>query len=435
MPRIEPIVQFDAHQQYACQDCPAKCCRFPWKIAVTPEEYQRYHNTPWISERLKAHNIDLINDGSDYRMPRVLQPDGGYGCVFLDEENRCTIQLQEGHNFIPRTCRDYPFLFVKDDSPEIADAPIRFTFHSYFCKSIQQNYGEPLDRLITQKLSDIEETRPLAQLPDQLPLGFKTLDKPTYTAFLEKTASFFENPALTAAEAILAGRQLISHLLLANENPISPPLIAGYTPDVSSLKNTAAPPNTLTGRVLIATFNHPVFPDKRLVTHPPLPGVTKYWLGIQNLWRLLGLIQQQGSGELWNKTHAIEFSAAKALPVPVHQPEFQQALKRYYRQLLRNRSFAIQQSDLLRAFFTLAISYPSMLRHAKYVALSNHHEQVTLDDFNEALGNMDAVISSSNRLQKSIIDTAHETIFTLLSSLGEGTFERVLYCEKQQRTQ
>lgn len=129
-------------QRFECRDCPARCCRLPWSIRFSGEEAQRYLSDPWVRERAGREGAQVIERGV---LP-MREKDRRLECVFLDEDMLCSLQKRFGHSYIPRACQAFPFGFIHDEENAVVAQLSRL------CPSIRDNYGEPVDKQLKDKL-------------------------------------------------------------------------------------------------------------------------------------------------------------------------------------------------------------------------------------------------------------------------------------------
>lgn len=141
LPRI--LVKAPGDQTFECRDCPARCCRMPWRICFSEEETSRYLDEPFVRERAGAAGVTVLARGT---LP-VREVDRGVQCVFLDDDLLCALQKKFGHAYIPRACQTFPFGFVTDENDSVT-ANV-----SQLCPSIRDNYGEPIGPQVEAKLA------------------------------------------------------------------------------------------------------------------------------------------------------------------------------------------------------------------------------------------------------------------------------------------
>lgn len=145
-------IHYPEEQRYACRDCPARCCRTPWGIPVSPEVAHAALSDSGLRERLVGRAPAILAGGT---LPMV-ERDRQLQCVFLDDDLLCGLQKRFGHSGIPQACQAYPFGFMKNEQGE----PVALL--SRHCPSIRDNYGELLSGQIASKLEQAGGARPLA---------------------------------------------------------------------------------------------------------------------------------------------------------------------------------------------------------------------------------------------------------------------------------
>ncbi|WP_437335137.1 YkgJ family cysteine cluster protein [Sorangium sp. So ce394] len=155
-------------QKFACRDCPARCCRLPWNIRFSSDEAKRYLEEPWVRERAGEEGALVIARGV---LP-MREKDRRLQCVFLDDDLLCSMQKQFGHEYIPRSCQAFPFGFVRDEK-DVVVAQL-----SHLCPSIRDNYGEPVDRQLKDKLQQRGDTERMSKA--LATLGGVILAQPQY---------------------------------------------------------------------------------------------------------------------------------------------------------------------------------------------------------------------------------------------------------------
>lgn len=138
-------------QRYECRDCPARCCRVPWSIRFGAEEAERFLADPWITLRVGDQGRKVLARGMlpQREHQRRLQ------CVFLDDDELCSLQKRYGHHYIPRACQAFPFGFLQTGGDRITPQL------SQLCPSIRDNYGEPVRGQLKAKLEqrgEVERT-------------------------------------------------------------------------------------------------------------------------------------------------------------------------------------------------------------------------------------------------------------------------------------
>jgi lysine-N-methylase len=428
-------IVFDEGQRYKCEHCPARCCRFSWGIPVTQEEYQRYHKTPWIKERLQQQNTDFVPLGDLYQLPRVQLPDGDYGCVFLDKDNLCMIQKQEGHAFIPGTCQTYPFGFLEKKELTSGNTTI-YPVTSYFCPSVLQNYGEPLADLVQPLYERHKAKNLVTKLPDAITLGNLSLGHDTYTAFSDWLLRLLTKEDLPIPQVLMQARQLSVELLTQypTQETLTPDAIqttidafkgteCEATPEIT--RNSFAGRAMIATRILISTRQYAELHQE--ANKGKSNGKLETWnMALQEKKLLAQMIEEKGHISFWDQSIAIDMKKAKLVELKLG-PDFQRELKRYFHHLVQSQQIFTQNQNLLKILFLLACNYASILRATRYVAYAYGRTTAQTEDLKAAIGYVDAAYTNQAR-QTNMRMSAQEVILDFLSAMN-STFERVLFCE------
>lgn len=130
--------------RFACRDCPARCCRLPWSIRLSEQDKARYLAEPFVVERAGPDGLSVIERGVLPSRER----DGRLECVFLDDDERCSLHKRFGHAYLPRPCQAYPFGFVTDEH-DVTLAQL-----SLLCPSIRDERGELVGEQLEPKLRE-----------------------------------------------------------------------------------------------------------------------------------------------------------------------------------------------------------------------------------------------------------------------------------------
>ncbi len=140
-------------RNYACRDCPARCCTSSWGIPVSQEECDRILADEEAASRLGARGTAILKAGI---LP-MREQNEKLACVFLDEDLLCSLHKRHGHDFIPAPCQAFPFGFSENENQQ----PVALL--SRYCPSIRDNYGEPVENVISEKLGQAGGAKPMAE--------------------------------------------------------------------------------------------------------------------------------------------------------------------------------------------------------------------------------------------------------------------------------
>ena len=94
-------------QKYKCliDKCELSCCK-GWDISVSKEDVEKWkEKAPQLMRFLKQKD----NTNDDYQMVR----DENKNCCALTKEGKCSIQVENGENFIPNLCSYFPHIYKK----------------------------------------------------------------------------------------------------------------------------------------------------------------------------------------------------------------------------------------------------------------------------------------------------------------------------------
>lgn len=91
----------DYFHEFSCiaDECIDTCCA-GWQIAIDKETIEKYKN-------IKGGYIWKVMTGVDWENDCFRQDNEGR-CAFLNSDNLCDLQINEGHEGLCKTCREYP---------------------------------------------------------------------------------------------------------------------------------------------------------------------------------------------------------------------------------------------------------------------------------------------------------------------------------------
>jgi lysine-N-methylase len=99
-------IKMEAYDKFSCtaDQCPFTCCR-GWKIAVDSDTY---HKWDCDTEQLLSFppNVKAKKNGKKTEYSIKMKSD--QFCPFLDEKGLCSVVINYGEDFIPKTCRVFP---------------------------------------------------------------------------------------------------------------------------------------------------------------------------------------------------------------------------------------------------------------------------------------------------------------------------------------
>jgi lysine-N-methylase len=87
--------------------CPDSCCRANWQVVIDENTYRKYKKLRPASSDIITKNItrNRVNPTSETYAKMKLDKDG---CVFLQSDGLCTLQVQYGEDYLCNVCATYP---------------------------------------------------------------------------------------------------------------------------------------------------------------------------------------------------------------------------------------------------------------------------------------------------------------------------------------
>jgi len=160
----EPRFICSPEQAYECMKC-ANCCSDFWEISVDKES----------SERIQGYELSRIRASLRYYEPfkksavnpeRTIIRQAQGRCCFLTKQHLCGLHYFFGADAKPKTCRQFPFIFVKTPEGVYVSA-------SFACLSVQRNEGTPLPQLEPAIRELYKEAPEVTTIPEKISLDGK----------------------------------------------------------------------------------------------------------------------------------------------------------------------------------------------------------------------------------------------------------------------
>ena len=87
--------------------CDDNCCNLPWKVLIDYPTYEKINNSKedYCQELMEDM---IINQENPSQLYYAHMKKNKNICSQLDDEYLCKIQLELGHDYLPRTCKLYP---------------------------------------------------------------------------------------------------------------------------------------------------------------------------------------------------------------------------------------------------------------------------------------------------------------------------------------
>lgn len=372
-------IVYPAERLFECRDCAARCCR-GWAIPVSPEEAHALLSDEELRARLTGKAPAILAGGT---LP-MREHSGQLQCVFLDEDELCSVQKKHGHGALPAACQAYPFGFMQDEQKR----PV--VQLSRYCPSIRDNYGKPLGTIVEAKLSQVGGAKPLAAR-----MGLKsgrTLPSEQYLALVEHWRALLSgNPA----EAVLRAYDFTDRFderLNAKE-----PKLSEVRQSIDALaadsRELPTPPRGKLGfsarlffAHLLSTLSYPVRVSLPAAVQRPSWGKRLAASWVQLKW-LLGLgkvdLLHAGQVRLGQIAHVAPFLSGKQAE-PIND---------YLRELLERRQPFGRQTYLSRVLVDLGLAVALISRYARARAAAEGLREVRKMDVAEGIGAAELCLS------------------------------------------
>lgn len=324
-----------AEVSFQCQLC-GECCT-SWQIPIEASKAEGLFQQKWVQKRLTEHQLAFETlDKNHYRIP--LKSDGY--CVFLGEDKRCLIEVNEGYEAKPEQCKRFPFArtSLKNSTEALTEA-------SGFCKAIAETYWPKGFTVIP---GERDRDFPSQDLPEVISIRKSYFWQKKSSL---KTLYFFEKQeqALTAFD-----HQPINHLA---DLEIGLKQLAQSVMDDKSNQIIYKPFSKQTHRLISALF----------LRHP------HGWVSAEKIWN--------NSLYLDYKIFGMPLDLFKHPQIsPPNGSETLQPLRFFLGQFLRRRvpyTYGHSAESLMSAAL---VSYFIVLWYAKINALLKEQEQVLSED-------------------------------------------------------
>jgi len=380
-------VYFPAEQSFECRDCAARCCTMPWRVAITPEERDRFEAQEWVRERLERQGAAFYEaPNGQLSMPLVVrESDQRLVCAFLDEDGLCSQLKHHDRMFWSRTCRTYPYEFIEDENGNIQTAL------SQHCPSIRENYGEPMAPQLAGYFADSDGTKKLA---GELTVGTGTrLAQPQWLEVVQGWEATLDPgqgaPDLATAlwhlfrQTVELGNGLVGQASAGdgafgealrqaerNAGQGGPPALAD-----------GSKPSLLGGLFVALSLARLTLP-LRLIDRPRF-SFSNAWCSFRNTMRLW---KRQGEIDLLQMSGPLELAKVKDTPPVFADAALERRAREYYVQVLARRNLFCEEGRSLHDIvLDLGVAYAVMQFVARCRAVAAGRGQADMGDLGEGI--------------------------------------------------
>jgi lysine-N-methylase len=376
---------FPQNQRFECRDCPAKCCRLPARIRITGEEAERYLADPWVRERAGDEGVRIIQGGG---LP-IHEKDRGPQCVFLDDDNLCSMQKRFGHDYIPRTCQAFPFAFTRDHSDVIV-AQL-----SQLCPSSRDNYGHPVAKQLPIKLRQKGVTEQISM--EMATLGGAILSPAQYLRAArrwEEELGAAVSPAITLARLYdftsAFEAALPAGLERASDAAVDEALGRAGEPTTAPPAPRKSP--SFYARVLFAcVLGYLCYPSRVKLAHRI--GKASRLSGWRSLANKIAWMIDWGTVDMQYIPRPFRLRRVNAVD-PFLSESDAGPVREYLRLVLQRRQIFCEPRHLLAVVVDLALATAIISRFARCRAAADNRTRVTPEDVREGISVAELVLVS-----------------------------------------
>lgn len=370
-------------QNWDCHNC-SGCCR-QHGIFITDEEKARIESQGWTAEHGVPADQTLVVKAKSglfvkprYRLAH--QADGA--CVFLDEQGLCRIHARFEEAAKPLACRIYPYAF----HPKGRQVAVGLRFS---CPSVVKNLGTPVqdqDASI-RRIANLVLENAQRDLPPPLVFPNQRLDWPDVLQFVDAL-----DDTIASGEGDFCSRLLraIGWMKLVAESSFEKVRGSRLTEFLELIQQASglvpaeepSPPQAVARvqfRMLVAQY-------ARKDTFADMDE------GLRGRWKLLRaalrFTRGKGTTPILNEAFAeVPFTAIEQ-PFGELPEGADEILTRYFRVKIQSLHFAgaaYYDVSLVEGFSSLALIFPAFLWLARWRAVSQGRDSISLDDLITAI--------------------------------------------------
>lgn len=362
---------------YACRDCPARCCTSSWGIPVSPGECDRILGDEEARSRLGPRGTAILRAGV---LPMREQGEQ-LACVFLDDDMLCSLHRRHGHEFIPAPCQAYPFGFTENEHEQ----PVALL--SRYCPSIRDNYGEPVEEVLRDKLQQAGGAQPMS--PKMGLRSGRVLPKKQYARVVAQWQELLHRAA-SPTEGLSwlydftdALDEELPRSKRPNDAELDQSIEAALACTEPSLQGVPAK-LTFSGRVLVSHLLGGIcYPSRVLLAHRLRP--ISLWERIRSWGNRLAWLFGLGKVKLLFVEKPVRVRAAQRVPGFLNGP-LGEIFTDYLDELLVRRQGMSKQSYLSRVVVDLALMLVTASRYARASAAGAGRSAVSEADLREGIG-------------------------------------------------
>lgn len=111
--KLKQIIKLEIYDQFKCSadQCPFTCCE-DWEIDIDPETYRKWEEHIDLSKTLPKK---VRTKKSKHGTQHYIRMNSRKICPYLNSNQLCTLVIDHGEDYIPRTCKTFPRTINKSD--------------------------------------------------------------------------------------------------------------------------------------------------------------------------------------------------------------------------------------------------------------------------------------------------------------------------------
>jgi lysine-N-methylase len=370
-------------QNWSCHNC-GGCCR-QHLIEVTEAERQRILAQNWLPQDGVNQPVMTWHAGPPWRKRYRLTHTSDGGCVFLDEKGLCRIHAKFGEAAKPLPCRIYPFAF--HPAGKSFTVSLRFS-----CPSVVANKGIPVSQRLKELRGMAGDVIPPGAENTLAPFLTKT-DRVDWTDFMPFVEALDHSVSASSAPLVVKIVRAITWTTLVGQSSFEklrgPRIreLIGLLMEAARIENSSLPekvdePSQL-GQLYFRTL---------VAQYARKDTVADLSSGLSGRWRLFRAILKftRGQGDI----PALQ-PGLKSVPFAALEGEFggldpiaEEILTRYFRVKIQGLHFcgsAYYDVPFAEGFHSLALMLPVTLWLARWLAVSEGRNRLTVEDISKAL--------------------------------------------------
>jgi len=373
-----PRLDLPTIQNWSCHNC-SGCCR-QHLIEVTDEERERIVGQGWSADDGIPDQPVIVRNGRFSRSHRLAHRADG-ACVFLDDQGLCRIHAKFGEAAKPLACRIYPYTF--HPSGRQVAVGLRFS-----CPTVVENLGASVASQAGELRQIAKQVVPAGITEDPPPeiTRGQRLDWTDFKRFLNAIVDGLSQNDVALSVRL---RRILFWMELVNASRFDE--VRGRRLDefLTLIRQAAdvedqpeLPPPSKTGgvmfRLLVAQYARK---DTLLVLQS----------GLVNRWRLLmsALRFARGRGQVPVLQDGFGPATFEQLEQPFGMPDAaQELLTRYFLVKVQSIHFcgrAYYGLPLVEGFLSLVLIYPAILWLARWLAVTDGRQVLTMGDIQQAM--------------------------------------------------